>query len=1339
MKKIIKILFLTMCVLSLKSIQAFAESEQKHSEENQSKTFTISPKGDNNKNKIDEMRSYKLSDLEPTGIYLKDGDTITIETDNDNTAYMMLGPYGKYEAYNDGAETIENVKLKKGTNTYTMEKDCNVVYIRNTSENESITVTIKGGRKLPFFKLGVTDTATFKKQIEDYTDAPFIEIVGERAFGTFQYEKLKDNILAVKSLEELTKYWDRLWQLEGQAYGLTEDDSFGAMRKFKDRFQIINTDTGAGSALATDNYVNIHMKGGLYNELLSYEDGNDQWTIWHEVAHVYQSPLLKWSAGDTDNIANLTEVSVNIGTLYVQKSLGLKDRIMKENGKRIAIEKYLSAPNEGKVYENSKNSEYTFDGDTTNWIKLGMFDQLMMAYGNDIYGHFMSNARIQNKISPEKIPQTNEEKRQYFMKSISEITKRNLKDFFDKWGLIADQDTINTFNKYPKPSVDITENLLPGNENDIVDYIVDYTNIPTASPKDGVTHVLGNSSNDYNLHDLIDIETLENLPSKTKNGISANIIVKNSVFKNTGIYVELENDEGGKNIIPVSVKNEYGNALSIEGDPNSERLVLTLQKDSKTIETFTDEANTKPIRSGTGLFMTATVYDQNGKELKKVSINEEENPIKIASELKAIKYEDNYLVKFDVAYNQKIQSYVDGAIDQTRSKSTKNEIYKIENDRFVHLSDEDKKPTADTKEISTLIGTEVPDPSSLLNNIDGVLGSDDIEVSYVKVPNLKKTGKQEVEINLLDKKLNTSKNIKTSLVVNYGNSLALAAYRSDDIRSVIRLDGQSNKIICVSNPERTTVINSSYDKYWEFKLIRNGEEVLSSSANGTETPTNFTSSLNGITYQEGDIVYVFAAQKFVQNYHDDQLVTEKYEKESVFEIEDNKFIKVPLEIPEITIENDHLLYEKNEDISEETILIDSSISTQKGNIISTDFDKSVVDDVGQKTITVKSKNPVDNTFSTTKIKIEIVNPAVSLSGSITFTDSNPYLNLNTPKELVLTLQNLNSKSNDNVRIEALHSFSDQSTLSLSDLGEEQIDDSAWVDGIRVDQPVVLEKINFNSTYKIKYQITANKQISTAVKDQWEIIYSYVNESQSIQKKYEKKVVVEKDVFTKDDDENSQSSTSFSADTKITFDDRNTPNVPVSPDDPNESVIPVNPENPEENQSVNTNTGNLTLVYAPDFYFGEVKGSKGSYLAKSAAIRQDDGNVKAVVPFITTKDTRGTDRKGWILRVRMASTFVDASNNELIGAELSLDNLYYATKNGAPVASKNKVVLSNDEQEIARAGLDQGIGNWSLGLGALTEDKKYTNGVELTVPKNTAKNLTKYTSTIEWELVEDPTN
>lgn len=194
---------------------------------------------------------------------------------------------------------------------------------------------------------------------------------------------------------------------------------------------------------------------------------------------------------------------------------------------------------------------------------------------------------------------------------------------------------------------------------------------------------------------------------------------------------------------------------------------------------------------------------------------------------------------------------------------------------------------------------------------------------------------------------------------------------------------------------------------------------------------------------------------------------------------------------------------------------------------------------------------------------------------------------------------------------------------------------------------------------------------------------------------------------------------------VTFLEDNSPIEPTDPTDPEKPLEPTDPTNP--------NGAELMIVYASNFKFGDQEKTTTSWQAMADEMK--DGSK--VTPFVVTKDSRGTDRKGWSLTAELSKDFTDTKGNTLAGAELELSNMFYTDKvTGAPAVTGGAVVLNNQAQEVAKADATQGIGSWSLGLGELQSDDT-TNGVKLSVPLNSAKNTDTYTAEVTWELTADP--
>ena len=206
----------------------------------------------------------------------------------------------------------------------------------------------------------------------------------------------------------------------------------------------------------------------------------------------------------------------------------------------------------------------------------------------------------------------------------------------------------------------------------------------------------------------------------------------------------------------------------------------------------------------------------------------------------------------------------------------------------------------------------------------------------------------------------------------------------------------------------------------------------------------------------------------------------------------------------------------------------------------------------------------------------------------------------------------------------------------------------------------------------------------------------------------------------------EDATTAKVNSSITFLVDDNPDNPVDPNDPDNPVIPDDPNDP------NINGGELMITYASNLNFGDQEKSGTSWNALADTV---NGGT-AITPFVGTKDSRGTDRKGWVLTAKQDDSFKDAEGNELSGAELTFNNLFYADKEGAPEVAPGEVTLNSAPQDIATANSIQGVGSWSVGLGNLEEDGT-TNGVTLSVPATTAKNTGSYTTTVTWELTADP--
>ena len=99
---------------------------------------------------------------------------------------------------------------------------------------------------------------------------------------------------------EICARLDRVRSHTDDVYGLRYG-AVGVARKHPGRVYIAGPDSGGAYAFATEGWLSLHVSHGASAALAS---GSDQWALWHEIGHTYQT--LDYTC------SGLLEVTVNI-------------------------------------------------------------------------------------------------------------------------------------------------------------------------------------------------------------------------------------------------------------------------------------------------------------------------------------------------------------------------------------------------------------------------------------------------------------------------------------------------------------------------------------------------------------------------------------------------------------------------------------------------------------------------------------------------------------------------------------------------------------------------------------------------------------------------------------------------------------------------------------------------------------------------------------------------------------------------------------------------------------------------------------------------------------------
>lgn len=372
-----------------------------------SSELTVNPRGDREADRIRENRAMQQSTLEPTSRYVRTNEKFTVTLPAGTSGVeVAVGQYGVYAAVNGGTDVqLARTKLTQATTTLTSDRDGLIWLSRATGT--SVRATVSGGAPVPTFIGGVTSEADFRAQLSTYSAAPFAIVAGKRVVAAFQRGTVTSNVSHVTSTN--IARWDTAVDVTDATYGL-DVSATGVHRKSPALIHIANPDTGSPGSYASATYERITFQNdtGAGRDLLVGASGQ-QWGLWHEIGHTYQTPQYTWDG--------LGEVTVNISSLAVQKALGYPNELAAAHHQR-AIQAYLAKPDSQRDYDGTAiASEY--------YLKLGMFDALHARFGDDFFPKL--NRLYRERAAAAQIVTRMQ---QTFKSATAEVARTDLTDFF---------------------------------------------------------------------------------------------------------------------------------------------------------------------------------------------------------------------------------------------------------------------------------------------------------------------------------------------------------------------------------------------------------------------------------------------------------------------------------------------------------------------------------------------------------------------------------------------------------------------------------------------------------------------------------------------------------------------------------------------------------------------------------------------------------------------------------------------------------------------------------------------------------------------------------------------
>ncbi|WP_316819213.1 M60 family metallopeptidase [Pedobacter nyackensis] len=381
--------------------------------------------------------NWLATDFSATGLYIPPTAKVKVNVElkaGSRAPLMLIGTYSRYGKWNSEPKAVQ---LKLGLNEFQNPGE-GLVWIRYTTDqvpNGIAKVSFSGDfKKVPHFIGGKTTNAEWQSMLLKYTEAPDVILEGEKCYIVVSRKNAvtysdDDQSALVKKIAEVITIQDDYSGLDGstaldkpnvhQKYLLTEHED-ASLYYFAYHYRTA--------------YIGYDVQYILRSAAIS-----DSWGLWHELGHVHQHT---WTWG------TITEVSVNIYSLAVQRVMAPNKHRLAEGGIWGYAAAYLAKPNAGKDFNND-----TSVGVESGWVRLCMFEQLRLAFGDDFYPKLLKKTRKDKREFANDI-----QKMDYFMLSACEVSGKDLSTFFRKWGLNTSSSIYSTIGdlKLPQPAQDIT-------------------------------------------------------------------------------------------------------------------------------------------------------------------------------------------------------------------------------------------------------------------------------------------------------------------------------------------------------------------------------------------------------------------------------------------------------------------------------------------------------------------------------------------------------------------------------------------------------------------------------------------------------------------------------------------------------------------------------------------------------------------------------------------------------------------------------------------------------------------------------------------------------------------
>ena len=412
----------------------------------------------------DRLRRMKLMDYQPSGLYLRKGEKVSLSVSglglSPDDLVMMVGPPNSFEDESPRNDP-QLVLSVNGSNDFTASRDGMLYFVyADSGYNDGVLPPVeveitRGGSAVPLYIKGKTSANDWRQMIRASPNAPFIEILGTHAAITVTQKSYlhamqgdpADPAEVLDSLEQIMQWYNALSGLDGSS----ELHRPSPLRVHYLQDTVTPTSKWGDIYMYAADYF-VGMPGENVGDLLDVNTLRQAWSIWHETGHKYQQS--DWTWGE------ILESTVNLYSLQAQSHFGHSTRLDEQDPDSGKSPRDLAAKYLAREHRDFNDSSQMGDGDV--WVRLVMFAQLGDGLGPSFYPRLHRYYRehpLGSADAGDKAKQA-----QAFILRASLVAGSDLSRFFSDWGWTIEPATASRLKQLGMPAADpgLSRQGIPG-------------------------------------------------------------------------------------------------------------------------------------------------------------------------------------------------------------------------------------------------------------------------------------------------------------------------------------------------------------------------------------------------------------------------------------------------------------------------------------------------------------------------------------------------------------------------------------------------------------------------------------------------------------------------------------------------------------------------------------------------------------------------------------------------------------------------------------------------------------------------------------------------------------